>query len=235
MKKDAAVSRTGALHVLLVLTLSVCLVSSSAEARKWRWPHFYGVYDYDYGYVVPSGDDDWRDRISEGLETSRARTGGGFGAVIDRLIRGCVQQAAQLQNLPFDEITRIAVPDDTQRVALEALRASATAGAARVAAQCPQDEPAPPSARLEAVEQAIDTALRAFYAALDDEQKARLLRDLTLSRSQAREGDRAAERFERRGRWQGISGAHDGEANAWAGICESLTAAPEMPCQRLRR
>ena len=236
MKKDAAVSRTGALHVLLVLTLSVWLVSSSAEARKWHWPHFYGVYDYDYGYVVPSGDDDWRDRISEGLETSRARTGGGFGAVIDRLIRGCVQQAAQLQNLPFDEITRIAVPDDTQRVALVALRASATAGAERVAAQCPQDEPAPPSARLEAVEQAIDTAtatfaaidppLRAFYAALDDEQKARLLRDLTLSRSQAREGDRAAERFERRGRWQGVSGAaRDGEANAWTDICERLTAA----------
>jgi hypothetical protein len=72
---------------------------------------------------------------------------------------------------------------------------------------------------------AIDAPLRAFYAALDDEQKARLLRDLTLSRSQAREGDRAAERFERRSRWQGISGAHDGEANAWAGICESLTAA----------
>ena len=93
----------------------------------------------------------------------------------------------------------------------------------------PQDEPAPPGARLEAVEQAIDTAtatiaavdppLRAFCAALDDEQKARLLRDLTLSKSQAREGDRAAERLERRNRWRGISGAaHDGEANPWTGI-----------------
>ena len=232
MKKDATVSRTGALYVLLVLTLSVCFVSSSAEARKWHWRQFYGAYDYSY--VVPSRDD-WRDRISEGIETSRARTGGGFGAVIDRLIRGCVQQAAQLQNLPFDEITRIAAPDATQRVALEALRASATAGAERVSAQCPQGEPASPSARLEAVAQAIDTAtatfaaidapLRAFYAALDDEQKARLLRDLTLSRSQAREGDRAAERFERRSRWQRVSGAHDGEANAWASICENLTAA----------
>src|SRR6516164_1172468 len=232
MKKGATVSRSAALHVLLVLTLSACLVSSSAEARRWHWRHFYRVYDY--GYVVRPGDDGRRDRLSE--EIARARTGGGFGAVIDRLIRGCVQQAAEFQNLPFDEITRIVAPDDTQRGALESLRASATAGAARVAAQCPQDEPAPPSARLEAVEQAIDTAtatfaaidppLRAFYAALDDEQKARLLRDLTLSRSQAREGDRAAERFERRGRWQGVSGAaRDGEANAWTDICERLTAA----------
>ena len=64
------------------------------------------------------------------------------------------------------------------------------------------------------------------YAALDDEQKARLLRDLTLSRSQAREGERAAERLERRSRWRRISGAaHDGEANAWTNICEPLTEA----------
>ena len=155
MKKRATVSRAGALHVLLMLTLSMCLVSSSAEARKWwHWRHFYRVYDY--GYVVRPGDDGRRDRLSE--EIARARTGGGgFGAVIDRLIRVCVQQAAELQNLPFDEITRIVAPDDTQRGALEALRASATAGAQRVSAQCPQDEPAPPSARLEAAEQAIDT------------------------------------------------------------------------------
>jgi hypothetical protein len=171
------------------------------------------------------------------VETAPARTGGGsFGAVIDRLIRGCVQQAAELQDLPFDEITRIVAPDDAQRGALEALRASATAGAQRVSTQCPQDEPAPPWARLEAVEQAIDTAtatfaavdppLRAFYAALDDEQKARLLRDLTLSKSQAREGGRAAKRLERRSRRRGISGAaHDGEANAWTDICEHLTEA----------
>jgi LTXXQ motif family protein len=228
------VSRTGTLHALLVLTLSACLVSSSAEARKWwRWRHFYRVYDH--GYVVRPGDDGLRDRLSE-VETTRARTGGGgFGAVIDRLIRGCVQQAAELQNLPFDEITRIVAPDDTQRGALEALRASATAGAQRVSAQCPQDEPAPPGARLETVEQAIDTAtttfaavdppLRAFYAALDDEQKARLLRDLTLSKSQARQGDRAAERLERRSR-RGISGtARAGEASAWTDICEHLTEA----------
>jgi hypothetical protein len=233
------VSRTGSLQLLFMLALSICLVSSSAEARKWRWRHFYNVYDY--GYVIRPGDDGRRDRASEVVETVRARTGGGgFGAVIDRLIRGCVQQAAELQNLPFDEITRIVAPDDTQRGALEVLRATATAGAQRVSTQCPQDEPAPPWARLDAVEQAIDTAtatfaavdppLRAFYAGLDDEQKARLLRDLTLSKSQAREGDRAAERLERRSRRRGISGAapgaaHDGEANAWTDICEHLTEA----------
>jgi hypothetical protein len=57
------VSRTGFLHVLFMLALSMCLVSSSAEARKWRWRHFYGVYDY--GYMLRHGDDDRRDRFAE--------------------------------------------------------------------------------------------------------------------------------------------------------------------------
>jgi hypothetical protein len=174
---------------------------------------------------------------TEGLETLRARTGGGaFGAVIDRLIRGCLDQAAELRSWPFDEIARIVAPDDAQRGALEALRASATAGAERLSADCPQDDPAPPAARLEAVDQAIDTAtstfaavespLRAFYAALDDEQKARLLRDMMHPGSNAREDDRTAERSERRSRRRAASGdARGGEANVWAGICEHLTAA----------
>lgn len=226
-------SRTGFPHVLFMLALSICLVSSSAEARRWR--HFYGAYGY--GYPLHHGDDGRRDRLAEVVEAARPRTGGGgFGAVIDRLIRGCVPEAAGLQNLPFDEFTRIVAPNDTQRGALEALRASAKAAAERVSAQCPQDKPAPPSARLEAVEQAIDTAtatfaaidppLRAFYAALDDEQKARLLRDLTLSKTRARQEDRAPERLERRSRRREIpNAAHDGEADAWDGICEQFTSA----------
>jgi hypothetical protein len=211
-----------------------------------RWRHFHGVFGYSY--MDRFEGDGRRDLASEALEGERARTGGGgFGAAMDQLIRGCVQQATQLQNLPFDEITRIVAPNDTQRNALEALRASATAGAERVSAQCPQDEPASPWARLEAVEQAIDAAtanfaavdppLRAFYAALDDEQKARLLRDLTLSGSQARKGDRAAERLERPSRRRGVSGAaYNGEANAWAGICEHLIAAlREWPIREIER
>lgn len=128
------------------------------------------------------------------IETAPARIGGGgFGAVIDRLIRGCVQQAAELQNLPFEEITRIVAPYDTQRGALEALRASANAGAGRISAGWPQDEPVPPRARLEAAEQAIDTAscaavrhatgairpaLIQFYEALDQGQKLHFARVL---------------------------------------------------------
>ena len=74
-----------------------------------------------------------------------------------------------------------------------------------------------------AAEQAIDTVtasyaaveppLRAFFAALDDEQKVRLLRGLSSSGPQAREGDRTPQRGERRSRRRGVStAARDGEA-----------------------
>ena len=97
------------------------------------------------------------------------------------------------------------------------------------------------------MEQAIDTAtanfaavdppLRAFYAALDDEQKARLLRDLTLSGSQARDSSGAAKRLERRNRRRDVSDkSYSCEANAWAGICEHLTAAlREWPTREIER
>ena len=216
--------KTGFPHVLFVLALSICLVSSSAEARRWR--HFYGAYGYSY--TLRHGDDNRRERHAE-VVVGRPRTGGGdFGAVIDRLIRGCMPEATGLQNLPFDDITRITAPDDKQRAALEALRASAHAAAERVSAQCPQDKPAPPSARLEAVQQAIDAAtatfaaidppLRAFYAALDDEQKARLLRDLTLSKTQPGQEVRSRQR-------EIPAAIHDREDGAWEGICERFASA----------
>jgi hypothetical protein len=60
---------------------------------------------------------------------------------------------------------------------------------------------------------------------------------LTLAGSQARDGDRAAKRLERRSRHRLVSGtAHNGEANAWAGICEHLTAAlREWPIREIER
>jgi hypothetical protein len=102
---------------------------------------------------------------------------------------------AEFQNWPYEAISQIASPDDAQRSTLEALRASTTAAAERLSADCPQDEPAPSGERLVAAEQAIDTVtssyaaveppLRAFFAALDDEQKARLLRGLSSLRPRA--------------------------------------------------
>jgi hypothetical protein len=183
-------SRLGILSALLVLTLSLSLVSN-ADARRWR-------HSYGQGYSDRSGDDDGRrTRAAESAEDRRARTDGGtFGAVIDRLVRGCLQQAVELQSWRLEEIAQIVMPDDAQRGALEVLRGAIPVAAERLSAECPQDVPMAPGERLRAVEQAINVAdaafstlepaVRGFYAALDDEQKARLL--LSRVQAQVRQG-----------------------------------------------
>src|SRR6266851_4864435 len=204
--------------MLLAAVLVVC-VASSADARR-RHHHGY----YDYGESVSTRDDgrrarydewrrgrdrdDWRrsrDREDGARRREAARSdavmrpgrGGPFAAVVEKLVRGCGQQGAEFENWPFDAIAQIVGADEAQRRALEGLRESAKAAAERLAADCPRDVPAAPSARLEAVEQGIDAALAAFdqvqpalatfYGALDDEQKARLYRDMAAPAATARE------------------------------------------------
>jgi LTXXQ motif family protein len=121
------------------------------------------------------------------LALSRGRSGA-FSATIDKLVRGCAAQAAEFTNWPLDDIARTVSADENQRKALETLRGKAKEAGERLAAECPRDVPAAPAARLEAAEQGIaatlaafdtvEPALTAFYAALNDEQKARLYRDM---------------------------------------------------------
>ena len=128
--------------------------------------------------------------------TAAAAAGGGaFGAVVERLIRGCAQQGLELKGWPFDMIAQVVAPDDAQRAALEALRDTARQAAEALASSCPQAVPAAPAARLEAVEQAIDAAsvafaavqpaLEGFYGTLNDEQKARIVRGMDPQKVQA--------------------------------------------------
>jgi hypothetical protein len=172
--------------------------------------------------------DDWR-RSREREDGTRRREdergeavmrpgrGGPFAAVVDKLVRGCGAQGAEFENWPFDAIAQIVGADEKERNALAALRESAKAAAQRLAADCPQDVPAAPSARLEAVEQGIDAALAAFdkvqpalatfYGALDDEQKARLYRDMAAPAATARE-----------------TAPRQAAAPPWSGTCEEFAA-----------
>jgi hypothetical protein len=242
-------TRTTFLPAALVVLAALVLTATSADARRWRHWWNYGGADYA---ARGDSDDRARRRDSEFPDQALrgARSGGAFGAAIDRLIRGCGQQAAELKSWPFAAIADIVRPDDTQRSALEELRTTSVDAAERLATDCPQAIPAAPEVRLEAVEQAIDAANTAFtavqpalqklYGALDDEQKARLFRDLTAASAQPRSAERTSERserYERRSyRWRAYARAERGEratpasdrnggANAWGGICEHLTAA----------
>jgi LTXXQ motif family protein len=234
-------ARNTFLPAVLVVLAAVALTATSADARRWRhWS--YGANAYS-GQGDP--DDRARRRETEFPDSAlrNARPGGAFSAVIDRLIRGCGQQGAELKSWPFDAITQIVSPDESQRAALEQLRAVSAEAAERLAADCPQAIPPAPSARLEAVEQAIDAAnaafaavqpaLEKFYSALNDEQKARLFRDLTAASAPRPSSERTNERYERRSyRWRAYAAERpapaadrNGGGNAWRQVCEHLTAA----------
>src|SRR5262245_1442948 len=188
--------------------------------------------------------EDWtRRREAERGDAALRRTRGGpFAAVVEKLVRGCGQQGAEFENWPFDEIARSVGTDEKERNALAALRERAKKATERLAADCPQDVPAALSARLEAVEQGIDAALAAFdavepalatfYGALDDEQKARLYRDMaapaaanareTTPRRDARDDDRRAY-SSRRDRWRAYAAAREAAAREGA---QRQTTAP---------
>jgi LTXXQ motif family protein len=234
-RSAVAVLRTGILPALLVLVMSICL-STSADARRWKWWHYYSSYERS----VRSGDDDRRREV-HGPAARAGRGGAALGAIAERLISGCRQQSAELANLPFDTIARIAAPDDAQHAALDALRGIAREAAERFASDCPQSVPAGPAVRLEAMEQAVDAAraafnvvepaLQRFYSALDDEQKARLLRDIPLADAAARPSERTAKRYgERSGRrssrWRAYASAdHNAAAKRSDDICEEVISA----------
>jgi hypothetical protein len=195
-----------------------------------------------------------RREAARGDAVMRPGPGGPFAAVVAKLVRGCGQQGAEFENWPFDAIAQIVGGAEAQRKALEGLRESAKAAAQRLAADCPQDVPAAPSARLEAVEQGIDAALAAFdqvqpalatfYGALDDEQKARLYRDMaapaatareTTPRRQAQDDRRASREYgSRRDRWRAYAAAREATARetvprqaaapGWSATCEEFAA-----------
>ena len=239
---------------LVALFLAVSL-ATSADARRWRW-WYYGGYDRSDRLERAGRDDSGGSRRTRGAEFASARgprSGGPFGAVVERLISGCTQQADQLAHLPIADIARIAAPDEAQRATLEALRAVATQTSDRLGADCPQSVPVAPEVRLAAVEQAIDAAsaaftaiepaLQQFYAALDDEQKARLLRDLTLApQPRVSDADRSRDRVaERAERWDRRSyrsrRSYEADSNSTDGMGSDRTAAlasSAAPCRERR-
>jgi hypothetical protein len=223
------VFRTIFLRALPALAVTFALVSS-ADARKRRW------YIEFQGHTPRSAADgrEIRSTSPRDLVSGRFRAGG-IGAVVARLVRDCHDEAAQLKKWPFEVIARIAALDEPQRSELDNLRVTAHSAADRLAAQCPQASDVA-AARLEAVEQAVDAAesafatmepvLQRFYASLDDEQKARILRDLTLAHRKPSDFDYVPERRRepRRSPSKASAVPPDG-APPWAGLCQDFTTA----------
>lgn len=102
---------------------------------------------------------------------------GGMGAM-------CDPRGAGLAEWRMERIERLVNPNDAQRAALDNLRNASTKAAEIIAAACPREFPASATGRLELMEKRLDAmqqairtvrpAFDAFYATLNDEQKARV-------------------------------------------------------------
>jgi hypothetical protein len=215
----AAMLRIVILPALLGLVFS--LLSTSADARRLR----------------RNDSDSVRHARTTTLPETPIRGAGALSVVVERLISGCGQQAGELGNLPLATIARIAAPNEVQSGALEALRETAMQAKERLASDCPEGMPAEPTVRLEAVDRTIDAAsaalasvvpaLQKFYSALDDEQKARLLRDMTLAQAWASSSERTAKRSDRRSSHLRAYASADRNAavKGWDGVCEQFISA----------
>jgi hypothetical protein len=240
------------LKCALAALAAVLAVTSTADARR---RHFHGFYFSRQFYFSHQDDGEARERRGEGEARERRGEGEergaarppttGFGAIVAEIARGCREQAGELHNWPFDRITETTAPDDAQRRALEALRDATKAAAERLAGDCPVGVASPAAApttlaaRLDASDRAIEAvtaaldavqpALRDFYAALDDEQKARLYRNFGMGE--------AASPARMRGRLRvAAEGSPGGAGVPWSALCERLTTAlRDWPGKRVER
>ena len=96
----------------------------------------------------------------------------------------CDPRAVGFAEWRMVRIERLIGPNEAQRAALDTLRTASAKAAETAAASCPQDFPASATGRLETIEKRLDAMLTAikivrpafdaFYATLNDEQKARI-------------------------------------------------------------
>jgi hypothetical protein len=235
--------RAGTWAALLAFVVTFGAMSS-AEARKWRGWRVHGFVHLAHpGYHAHPGGISRRSRLAEERPIRSNETA--FNGIVSRIIHSCAQRASELRDWPFDTIARTVAPNDAQRNALETLRVEAAKAADRLAADCPQNDATPSLARFEAMTQALDAtinsvtmvepAVKAFYTALDDEQQARLVRDVVLSSSQARTTERDVRLSERRTRRR-AGPAAAGSRKPKGGICEQLSAAMRgWPVRQIER
>jgi hypothetical protein len=151
----------------LVILLAIVCVPSNLEARQWR--HYW---------------DSGRSTQYAGNKDQRA-PGTAFGTTLEQWIRGCNQEALELEKWSFESVAQIAGVDDAQRSALAQMQSTADKIGESLASTCPSNIPAPLTARFDALDQvlgsfvaaldAVRPPIEAFYGSLNDEQKARLV------------------------------------------------------------
>jgi hypothetical protein len=98
----------------------------------------------------------------------------------------CNERASGISRLPIEQMERVVQPNESQRASLRDLQDSITRAGEFLKKNCPTSRPITPVVRIHAMEQRLETMLRAvntvqpalltFYGSLTDEQKERFNR-----------------------------------------------------------
>jgi hypothetical protein len=156
---------------LRVLTAALTLLGLASSAQARHGPrHHHHLQDYYSG---------------EQARGAPRQSEGGFAGPVTATIHACTDQAAELQKMRMGPVLEAVQPSDAQRAALERIRSAAADAANKLTASCPKDVPAKLTDRLDTMRASLDAIKAALsqlrpafvsaYAALDDEQKARLV------------------------------------------------------------
>jgi hypothetical protein len=160
-------------HLPLLSAVLVVLGSPPAAQARHGLHHHHHLQDY-YG--------------GEGKAARRVPTqpeANGFAVPAAQMIGACGEQAAELKTMPIAGVLETVRPSDAQRDALEHIRATAIDTGNKLTGSCPKNVPAKLTDRLDTMRASLDAikpallqlrpAFVSAYAALDDEQKARLV------------------------------------------------------------
>ena len=168
-----------------LVTAMVISLASAADARHWRYNGYYGFYSPDRSIRTRQD----RAEVAAPRNSPPAVQISGFGLAVGHMIRACEEQSVELRKTPFDVISRTVRPSERQQNALDTIRSAISDAADMLAATCPKDIAAMPSEQLDALRHATDAllesrttmhpALANFYASLDEEQKARIVVNLS--------------------------------------------------------
>jgi hypothetical protein len=147
------------------LACAATLIASPAQSQPMMGPGGGPGYGWGPGMMMGPGMMGYGGR------------GGGMGML-------CNPGGAGLAEWRMERIEQLVQPTESQRAALNDLKAASAKAAEQISAACPREFPASASARMDLMEKRMETMLAAiktvrpafdaFYATLSDEQKAKL-------------------------------------------------------------
>jgi LTXXQ motif family protein len=232
-------------QLLLVMVAGAMLSSWGAQARHWR----HHGSDWDRARAegeLPGGENgsfqggnkfSSLQRRERDLGSVRPLENAGrrpetisFGSAVSQLIEGCQRQVTEFKKLPFDSVAQTIQPNDDQRDALEAVRKAVNDAADELATVCPRTLQGSLGEKLVLLSHSLDAvgnslksvrpAFVAFYASLDDEQKARLVIKIVSSSLASNAG--AVTRIAVNGQSSSMDLMLDPTCNQWAGTLRNF-------------